>query len=169
MVELLIALSILGVIVTFTIPKILSVQQDQTYNAKAKEVAAMVSAAYQQHQLAGGLTTGSTMMSLSQYINYLSVDTTSAVDTYQTNTTRSCGGWTCLRLHNGAIMRHNGVPFGSTAGGVWFDVDPDGQVTDGTTNGPGKAVQFILFYNGRLTTIGVSIDNPTLDPPWFSW
>lgn len=35
--ELLIALTILGVIATFTIPKILTAQQASTYNAIAKE------------------------------------------------------------------------------------------------------------------------------------
>ncbi len=167
--ELLIALAILGVIATFTIPKILAAQQDQSYNAKAKEAAAMVSTAYQKHLLSGQLSTSSSMMSLSQYMNYLSVDTTSTIDTYQTSTTRACTGWTCLRLHNGAVIRHGGNPFGTTTGGVWFDVDPDGQVTDGTTNGPGKAVQFALRYNGRITTLGVQSGDPAVDPPWFSW
>lgn len=37
--ELLIALAILGVIATFTIPKILTTQQNSKYNAMAKEVA----------------------------------------------------------------------------------------------------------------------------------
>ncbi|HEY9745532.1 MAG TPA: prepilin-type N-terminal cleavage/methylation domain-containing protein [Oculatellaceae cyanobacterium] len=44
--ELLIALSILGLIATFTIPKVLVAQQDMTYRANAKDVAAAISAAY---------------------------------------------------------------------------------------------------------------------------
>jgi prepilin-type N-terminal cleavage/methylation domain-containing protein len=44
--ELLIALAILGEIATFTIPKILSSQQNGTNKAKAKEAFSMVSSAY---------------------------------------------------------------------------------------------------------------------------
>lgn len=45
--ELLIALAILGVIAAFSIPKVLSAQQNQTYNAIAKEAAAT----YQNYKL----------------------------------------------------------------------------------------------------------------------
>lgn len=45
--ELLIALSILGVIATFTIPKVLQSQQNGKYNTMAKEAIATISQAYQ--------------------------------------------------------------------------------------------------------------------------
>lgn len=48
--ELLISLAILGVIATFTIPKIIKAQQDAKFNAIAKEAATMVTGAYQQYQ-----------------------------------------------------------------------------------------------------------------------
>lgn len=169
MAELLIALAILGMIATFTIPKIVTAQQTQQFNAIVKEGASAVSAALQQHRQAGLLTTNSSMDDLSQYMNYVAVDTSSTMDTYQTQTTRSCASWSCLRLHNGAIMRFDGTNFGTTSGNIWFEIDPDGKVTDGTTNGPGKATQFVLYYNGRITTQGVSSGNPARDPPWFSW
>lgn len=47
--ELLIALAILGVIATFTIPKILATQQTQQYNAIAKDDIHMIVGAYQQY------------------------------------------------------------------------------------------------------------------------
>lgn len=57
MAELLIALAILGIIVTFAIPKILSSQQDGSNNAIAKEAAAAISAAFKQHKLNGLVST----------------------------------------------------------------------------------------------------------------
>ena len=66
--ELLIALLILGEISTFTIPKIIYSQQNQKYNAIAKESAAMISAAYQQYQYSGNsLTTMSATSLTSSY------------------------------------------------------------------------------------------------------
>ncbi|MCE3235965.1 MAG: hypothetical protein K0Q50_2145 [Vampirovibrio sp.] len=47
--ELLISLSILGIIATFTIPKLLMNQRVSAYNASAHESAASISGAYQQH------------------------------------------------------------------------------------------------------------------------
>ena len=49
--ELLIALAILGVIATFTIPKILDSGTDSKRNAIAKEIAATVSGAYQNYKI----------------------------------------------------------------------------------------------------------------------
>ena len=49
--ELLIALAILGVIATFTIPKILDSGSNSQWNAIGKEAAAMVSGAYQSYKL----------------------------------------------------------------------------------------------------------------------
>lgn len=46
-----IALAILGVITTFTIPKVLNSQQNGKFKAIAKEDMSMVSAAYQQYVL----------------------------------------------------------------------------------------------------------------------
>lgn len=52
--ELLIALTILGLIATFTIPKILVSQQKQTYNVAEKEAIASVSSACQLYSLGTG-------------------------------------------------------------------------------------------------------------------
>lgn len=73
-------------------------------------------------------------------------------------------------------------PFGGTAStnAVYYYVDPDGQVTDGTTNEPGKSVVLFLYANGRITTWGnlysgtmndgggYSAD-PAKDPSWLQW
>lgn len=185
--ELLIALTILAEIATFTIPKILSAQQNNSYNAKAKEGAAMVSAAYQLYKQQNGASTTAGIYSLTPYLNYVAVDTSTTIDYPQTLGTITCGSVSyaqCLKLHNGAMLRYGDSSFtfggSNTTNGIWFDIEPDG-IANGTTNG--KAVQFWLYYSGRITTYS-TVDDPTCmgwggsacvhptpayDPPWFSW
>lgn len=181
--ELLIALAILGVIATFTIPKILMSQQNSQYNATAKEVAAMIAGAYQSASLTGDLRSSFTAGSFSQYMNYLSVDTASTIDNVNEQTTSSCNtDGPCLNLHNGGKLLLWNQGFGGTnvTNAVFFQFDPDGRVTDGTTNGPGKSVKLALYYNGLITSranilVGTTTSassypaQPTADPLWFQW
>lgn len=186
--ELLIALAILSVIATFTIPKILLVQQRQKENAIAKEAAAMVAGAYQfyKHTYTADANTG--MATLTPYMNYAAVDTSTIIDGEYTQGSHTCGSSSarqCLRLHNGAMLRYGNPStdlFGgtNTTNAIWFSVDPDG-VYSGSATGEGKAVEFWLYYNGRLATWGTVEPNtcrnggtcvdptPANDPPWFSW
>jgi len=186
--ELLIALMILGEIATFTIPKIITAQQTQQYNARAKEAVSMVASAYQVYTLRNGASTSAGIEELTQYFNYTATDTTTVIDDKQTQGSQTCGGGTaqtCLRLHNGAILRYgrsSSYNFGGsgTTNAIWFDVDPDGAYS-GTTNGSGKAIEFWMYYNGRISSYGNIVNNtchngPTCvnqntsyDPPWFSW
>jgi len=183
--EVLICLVILGEIATFTIPKLIVSQQNYSYNAKAKETIAMVVGAYQTYQMNNTPSASTTFGDLTPYINYLATDTATNIDAHYTSTTFSCGGSnTCLLLHNGGRLIYVKTwPFGGTstthALQVWFD--PDGVVTDGTTNGPGKSLAIDLMYNGRVSNYGASgnvycsgaacPDNavPGRDPPWFTW
>jgi prepilin-type N-terminal cleavage/methylation domain-containing protein len=188
--ELLIALSILGLIATFTIPKVISSQQNGQYSAAAKESVSAVVAAYQAWALQNG--GGSTTAGFSQfvpYLNYTKLDSSSTIDHIYTNSTVSltCGASSsvCLQLHSGAVIRYFPQDtFGGTAStnGIAFYLDPDGHVTDGTTNGPGKSIIFFLMYNGRVTdntsgyTISYNNGSPqswgscaTCKPPWFDW
>ncbi len=181
--ELLIALAMLGVIATFTIPKILSAQQDSRNNAVVKEAASAMSAAFQTHRLNGLVTTSTRATDLLSYLNYTSLDTAGNIDAPQTNTTYPCQAANpCARLHSGAVVRSgSGVFLGTnTTNAIQFWVDPDGTVTDGTTNGPGKSVSFFIYYNGRIVTHdgveagtlyngGAVTSTPSLIPPWFSW
>jgi prepilin-type N-terminal cleavage/methylation domain-containing protein len=182
--ELLICLAILGEIATFTIPKILTSQQNGSYNAKAKEVIAMISIAYQQAQFAGTVTTSTKPTDLTPYMNYVGLDTVSWLDGTQTiGVYQDCPSSMCLKLHNGAILLpYSTMSFNGTGANnaIVFKLDPDGKATDGTTNGPGKSLEIILFYNGRIATRGsmgvtaVSSDGsrtpaPAQDPPWFQW
>lgn len=181
--ELLISLAILGVIATFTIPKILTSQQNGQYSAKAKETAAMIAGAYQMYKSRYTPTLNTSAGDLTPFMNYVAVDSTSTIDLFQEATTRACtGGYECVRLHNGGMLLWATAGFMGTAStnAVYFYFDPDGQVTDGTTNGPGKSVVFWLYYNGRVTSYsnlsagtvyggGTVGPDPTCDPPWFQW
>jgi prepilin-type N-terminal cleavage/methylation domain-containing protein len=178
--ELLIALAILGVIATFSIPKILSAQQNEKYNAKAKEAIAMVSEAFQQHQ-ANGLVSANTYGSdLSPYMNYVSVDTSSIVDNRPAHglISLACSAAApCLKLHNGAILHFVGGYFGGTnpLNICTFVLDPDGVYT-----GNRDSLMFHIYYNGRIVDRNnclagssgtATACSPITDgvPAWFSW
>lgn len=183
--ELLIALAILGVIATFTIPKVLSSQQDGKYKSMAKEVAGMLSDAYQAYRLKNtpAASTGNT--NLTSYMNYVSVDTTSDLDTAQTlggSVSCTAGTLTCLRLHNGGTLWMFNMTFnGNTStNAIFFSFDPDGKETPGGA-GPAESITFFLYMNGRITDEGgnvapcadnsyacVAADSSKV-PPWFSW
>lgn len=185
--ELLIALAILGVIATFTIPKVLSSQQDSRYKAIAKEVAGMVSGAYQAYQYDTTVQTSTGFKHLTPYMNYVRLDSVTKIDDdYGSSGTDSCGAANrrCLMLHNGAALYYKtNESFGGTQSTsvIWFRVDPDGKVTsDGLAGGPGRAAEFGLYINGRLVDSGhfssgteSSLQgysaSPSEVPPWFSW
>lgn len=157
--ELLISLAILGVIATFTIPKILSSSTNSQNTAIAKEAASMISGAYQNYALNNTVAAGTTAGLLTQYMNYVSVDTATTYTGSAGTALQTCTATLpCLKLHNGGIMQYDTVQsFGttSTAGnGFLVNVDPDGTGTQG-------AVSFILFPNGRLTTRGANAADPT--------
>jgi prepilin-type N-terminal cleavage/methylation domain-containing protein len=152
--ELLIALAILGVIATFTIPKVLQTQQDQRYKSIAKETAAMLEGSLQQLQLKGTLTGNTYSADLTPYMNYVTVQTTGQVDSQQNSAVaRDCsGGWTCLKLHNGAVLHFwPNKYFGGTDSlrALQFGLDPDGIVAG---NSQGRSVMFFLYYDGKVRT-----------------
>lgn len=185
--ELLIALLIIGEIATFTIPKIIYAQQNGKFNAVTLEAAGMISAAFQQYQGTGGDTSSMNATQLTQYFNYIAIDTSSLIDDVGTGSSISCGSSTpCFKLASGAVLHHWGDNFcNAKPTGIPYDLDPDG-VYSGTTNGPGKSVRFFLYNNGRLSTEGAIDTNtqwgtggsgcahtrsaiPANDPSWFSW
>jgi prepilin-type N-terminal cleavage/methylation domain-containing protein len=181
--ELLVALAILGVIATFAIPKVLQAQQDQRYNATAKEFMAAVENAYQQHQLNGLVTTATTPHDLAIYFNYISRTTSGSIDYLPGGTTYDCTvSVPCYKLANGSIFTApSTLSFSgnSSTHAIVMLFDPDGKVTDGgATNGPAKSVAAILYYNGRITSRGqmqiachsqVCPVASTPDPSWFIW
>jgi len=183
--ELLVSLAILGIIATFTIPKLLQVQQDQRYNSEAKEAASIIAAAYSLYKASNTPTTSTTVGDLTPYINYAKVDTSSLVDDVPTYTSVNCSQANkgCLLLHNGGMLWYRkDFSFGGTAttNALYFAFDPDAQYS-GSSSGSNKAVEFWLYFNGGLKSWGgmdsattnssglIGGPNAALDPSWFSW
>jgi prepilin-type N-terminal cleavage/methylation domain-containing protein len=153
--ELLIALAILGVIATFTIPKILNASGNGQNTAIAKEAASMVSGAYSTYTLNNTLTTGTTGGALTQYMNYVAVDTTTTYSAGASGDT-AMAAWSatliCLKLHNGGVLQYDTAQtFGgsTTTNAIVFNLDPDGSGTRGK-------ISLIQLYNGRLSSGGQS-------------
>lgn len=181
--ELLIAMAILGVVATFTIPKVLQSQQDGKYKAIAKEAAGFVYGAYQS-ATTQGFNQNLQTRQLTPYLNYVKFDTSSVIDNHYGGGTKNCdSSQPCILLHNGARVQLTQNYFNGTAStnAIWFRVDPDGKETvTVSTTGPGKSVNFMIYANGRITTGGGCLTGTTYDagvvpcgvgedPPWFSW
>ncbi len=181
--ELLISLAILGVIATFTIPKIISGQQNGRYNTAAHEVVAMVSAAYQQAQAAGTVNGNTQMGDLTPYMNYVRVDTSSTINDRFGWGNQSCSSstWICLKLHNGGIAWMASPSANVSFGGAsslnmnWLNFDPDASV-----NQAASGISFALYYNGQITNFrdlksgtvnsnGAVPAEPNSTPSWFTW
>jgi prepilin-type N-terminal cleavage/methylation domain-containing protein len=181
--ELLIALAILGVIATFTIPKILSSTGTAQFKAVAKETAGTIATTLQDYSVTNAITTGTLASSLMANVNYVSLITTTGTTT-ATGLPVSCAtaGITCLQLHNGAIMQYKAA---DTFGGinntnyVSVNLDPDGTKAGNTSD----VLGFRLYYNGKLTvstnsseqpsgtptTCGSPLTEATATPSWFTW
>ena len=176
--ELLVALAILGVIATFTIPKVLVSQQNDKNNAITKEAAGAVVSALTLYKNERGIDASVTMGALLPYLNYVKLDDTSIVDEVGGGgpfTCSSTGAGTCVKLHNGAMIWYwNNVSFDGTGtmNAIFFKVDPDG-----TTSDQG-AINIFIYTNGRVRSEGtiepgtISSDftrspNASLDPTWW--
>ena len=159
--ELLVALAILGQIAVFTIPKVLNSQQNSQKKAIAKEAAAMLSGAFQQYQLNNTVTNATSMNNLTQYMNYVSVDTGSAIDSFPGygSATVPCSFNHCLRLHNGALLLIDTT--GMVIGYIDAILDADGKTT-----GPNDSIAIMVLSTGRITSFG---QYGGTDPTWFSW
>jgi type II secretory pathway pseudopilin PulG len=181
--EILVCLLILGEIATFTIPKVITAQQNSRNNATAHEVASMIAAAYSLYIVQGNIiVSGTTNGVFAQYLNYISVDSTSLLDDAPSyNSVYNCSSSiTCLKLHSGGTLFYNpNWNFGgtSTTNAIPFFYDPDGQRVGISADGPSKSVVFMLYTNGRLTSLGKAISGTAYsggaiagpDPSWFQW
>jgi prepilin-type N-terminal cleavage/methylation domain-containing protein len=152
--ELLVALAVLGIIATFSIPKLLDSMGSSKTAAIAKETAAMIAGAYSEHKASVTAQANTRASDLTNYLNYVEVITSGSfpTDPYDGVNLQDCSDTLpCLMLHSGAILQYDtGMTFGGTDAtrALVFNVDPDG---DGNAAG---RVTFIQFFNGRLTTRG---------------
>ena len=168
--ELLIALAILGVIATFTIPKILASQQNTQAVAVTREDIATLGAVFVTYSSANAIDQATwSADTLIPYINYSTQLTSGSVDVRPGSTGGfPCGGTaTCLKMHNGSVLYwYNTQTFSAGScpvPGLRIYVDPDGTLNASlVTDGPGKAMYVCLKPNGRIEASGN-------EPSWFSW
>jgi prepilin-type N-terminal cleavage/methylation domain-containing protein len=192
--ELLVALLIIAEIATFTIPKVISSQQNIASRSIAKEAAATIAEAYQIYRLKNTASASTKLWDLTPYMNYTKIDSASGYlfDDAPGSGSAACGATyssdgtlTCIFLHNGAIIESPAaINFGGTGttNAVYFYIDPDGKY-GGSTTGPSKSVVMFLYFNGRVANWGNASANtvvgnagwspygptPANDPSWFSW
>lgn len=185
--ELLIALAILGLIATFTIPKVLQSVGSSSNKTVVKEAASMINGAYDSvlADQNGVLdATNDKITKLAAKFNYVEAVTTGTL-TAPTGTTFStapnCASITCYRLHNGAVIAFSSADDfdGSlTDGAMVFHVDPDG-------TGTAELVSLVLGSNGRMISAGGlsqfttlqtngrtspdGLDAADTDPTWWAW
>jgi prepilin-type N-terminal cleavage/methylation domain-containing protein len=177
--ELLIALFILGVISTFTIPKVLTAQNSQKYNAITKETAGMLSGAIIAYNLEGNVLQSSTTMgALTPYMNYVKVDTATTVDDITSSSAVACSDVNagCLKLHNGAIAWYwKYVSFAgiTNTNAIFVHLDPDGAQSSA------KAINLWIYTDGKVATegqlpvaatssLGVRPTSSANDPTWWN-
>jgi type II secretory pathway pseudopilin PulG len=145
-------LAILGVIASFTIPKVLESSTSAKYTACAKEAASMVSGAYSSFKTDVGAASTTTAGAFTSFMNYVATSTTNnnatvpsgetAIDNCSTNIT-------CLLMHNGGTLAyHNSASFGGTAttNAIYFNFDPD------STGSAAGGVTFVQYFDKRITT-----------------
>lgn len=170
--ELLIALAILGVIATFTIPKVLNSSASSENTAIFKEAAGMVSGAFSAYQLENTVSTTTQPQDLTQFMNFVSVSAADGDITTPGTTCSGTGNIECLRLHNGSVLGYDTDQVFTTTTGHYltFELDPDG---DGATT----ASTIAIYGNGRLTsganttgTLGVGgLAAIATDPDYVDW
>jgi len=183
LVELLITLAIMGVLMAVTVPTILQAQgstQSSKYSSISKDTAFMIMNAYEQYRQANAaVATNTTPAVLSSYMNFVSVDTSTAqlVDGHPSTGVNACAASRpCLKLHNGGVLQLglNSFNGNTTLNVIEFRFDPDGVYT-----GNQDSIQFELYYDGTLKTRGNAKTNSThssatfsgnssYDPSWFT-
>jgi prepilin-type N-terminal cleavage/methylation domain-containing protein len=158
--ELLIALAILGVIATFTIPKVLTAQAGETSRAKVKEAASIITGAYQLYKMENTLTGNEQFNDFVPFINYIASYQSGEISidspTHWGMGAISCNtgsGTRCLKLHNGSVLLYYTHHFNGTGplSAIFLIVDPDGEVQ---VTSESSSLELFLYFNGRITDIG---------------
>jgi type II secretory pathway pseudopilin PulG len=175
--ELLTVLSVLSVIASISIPKVLTAQANQKYNATAKEALSALANAYTLYRQNNLPNASTSVNHLLPYFNYVKRDTAASVQDNWGNVACDGSNSVCLQLANGGIIRYDtGCPFMGTTplNAIEILFDPDGA---GGTAG----AWFGLYFNGRVTSLGRyatgtliynvprGVANPNDDPAWLKW
>lgn len=180
--ELLLALAILGVVAIFTVPKIIKSQSAAKQNALGREALAAVSQAYVMYKNSNAVSSSTLASDFTPFFNYVKVITNASVDDNVGYGAIDCSdaALKCIKLSNGGVIwADTNSSFCGTTNlhSVYLNYDVDG-VYGGLTTGESKALQIVLYYNGRVTSgnyiasgtqLYCSPLSPTADPPWFNW
>ncbi len=190
LVELLITFGIIALIVTFTVPQLFQ-SNTSTYSSKktsaARDATFMILSAYRQYKsVNGSVPITMTPLTLSPYMSYLSVDTSSNLDDMSNwGSFVSCSvAAPCLRLSNGGKLvlfpkQLNGT---YTTNATYFYFDPDGVYSGaGAVDNQSRSLGIILYYDGTIRTRGALKNNTCIqasgcgingnsiyDPSWFT-
>ena len=180
--ELLVTLTILGIIFVWTIPKVLNSTDNAKRNAMAKETIGAISNAFQIVQLNRDLQATTRMDDLRPYLNYVSMDTSGTIDGPVGQGTYTCNAtFPCFNLHNGSRIYYNACQFAAldSTHAIGFILDTD-NVSTAATTGQTKSVFIYLFGDGRMVDWANTPSNftyctlsatpaPSSTPTWFKW
>jgi prepilin-type N-terminal cleavage/methylation domain-containing protein len=173
--ELLVVLGVLGVIATFTLPKVMVSSTNASSKAKAKEALEIMTHAINTYkQEIGEPVIGvTTLDAVVPYLKVVKRITSGQMDDHVgVNATWDCAdpAVRCFLMHNGGVLFYASFWY-SFGGYLLFFVDPDGQKkANFLQDDPSKSVCFIIDPTGRLFSRGVdSLDPGYYDPSWFSW
>jgi prepilin-type N-terminal cleavage/methylation domain-containing protein len=169
--ELLIALAILGLIATFTIPMVLQGSTEARWNTIAKEDIASICGIFNELRLKGLSHTQlanyeSRLNFVKEYIGTIDGSADEGEDGIgNINMCISNSSSRCYLLPNGSVvqLRPQFTAFNNEA--IIFAIDVDGQENPSGDN----SLYVYIYKNGRVETSGTRDAIPTWDPPWFSW
>jgi prepilin-type N-terminal cleavage/methylation domain-containing protein len=179
--ELLIALAILGLIATFTIPKVLTSVGEKGNLNVAKEVLASITQAYDviRSENNGYGSTAIKGAEILNRMNYVETVTSAASTGVRAVACTNLAGETpCIKLHNGAVLQttRDDTFATQTLGTIAFNIYPDGGAS-GSSPAPLTA---LLTNDGRLIT-GTNVTFGSNEytvaggfaaaalPTWFTW
>jgi len=154
--EILICLALVGFLSALAVPLMLNgmkTDKSSQYNASARNVAFMMTNAYERFKSASPGTTQISVSDLTPYFQYVSTQASGYIDNLEgTSSGIDCSSWNnlCIKLHNGGVIHHWGDSFcSSTNTAIPFDFDPDG-VDSGQLTGPSKSIRIWLYSDGRV-------------------
>ncbi|MDX2086156.1 MAG: hypothetical protein SFZ03_12300 [Candidatus Melainabacteria bacterium] len=192
LVEVLIAVGLLGLIGAFTIPKLLDGGTKNTqWKRMAQAMAVQLSAAYSNYKMDNTVTAGFHAALLGPYFDNVKRKTSGLVDDRPGQGSLDCTWAECYDMHNGGtLILFNDNTFGGTSSEflVYVRFDPD-SVYSGSSSGIGKSVTYFLYYDGKIrpetdARVGdrtfwygaeagwsphTAPVNPSYVPSWFNW
>jgi prepilin-type N-terminal cleavage/methylation domain-containing protein len=176
--ELLVAMGVLGIIATFSIPKVLTATQSKQKVAITREVLSSLAQARLLLQNEGKWTASTTAEQLATKMNFIRYHTAGLIDTPPANypwmPSHDCAAIGCFEFHNGAKAMFYCDFAGTTAqDALAFMLDTDGQYRNS-----GDSIWLVVYFDGKIRTEatinpntrycdGTYNPSPT-DPDWWT-